>query len=349
MTEKNNVIFETGKFSKLNSFIKKGKYSKLIVLSDSNTMTHCYPVVAKNCPAIQHADLLEIDAGEEFKTLDTCKQLWEAMSEAHIDKNALLINLGGGVVTDIGGFVASVYKRGIEFINIPTSVMAMADASIGGKNGVDLNSVKNQLGTITQAKAVFINTVFLLTLPQRHLANGMAEVVKMALISDSKLIKDLLNPKMSIEPLIKKSIQLKSSVVKKDPYDKGERKILNFGHTVGHAIESCFLGTEDELLHGEAIAIGMLIESLIAFDKKMIKQNELQSIVDIISPNYTVLQFSEPEQKKIIEYMLHDKKNKNQKIRMSLLNKLGSCKYDIEVSVAQIEKAFNSYHQLIGN
>lgn len=349
MAQTNNVIFETGKFSKLNAFIKKGKYSRLLVLSDTNTMQHCYPIVVKNCAVIQHADLLEIDAGEEFKTLDTCKQLWEAMSEAHIDKNALLINLGGGVVTDIGGFVASVYKRGIDFVNIPTSVMAMADASVGGKNGVDLNGVKNQLGTITQAKAVFINTNFLLTLPQRHLANGMAEVVKMALISDAKLIKDLLNPKMSIEPLIKKSVTLKSAIVKKDPFDKGVRKILNFGHTVGHAIESCFLGTEDELLHGEAIAIGMLIESLIAFDKKMIKQNELQSIVDLISPNYTVLQFSELEQSKIIEFMLHDKKNKGQKIRMSLLNKLGSCKYDVEVSLAQIQKAFNSYHQLIGS
>lgn len=349
MTENSNVIFETGKFSKLNAFIKKGKYSRLIVLCDTNTMQHCYPLVAKNCPPIQSADLLEIDAGEEFKTLDTCKQLWEALSEAQVDKNALLINLGGGVVTDIGGFVASIYKRGVDFVNIPTSVMAMADASVGGKCGVDLNSIKNQLGTITQAKCVFINTNFLLTLPQRHLANGMAEVVKMALIADAKLIKDLLNPKMSIEPLIKRSVALKSAIVKKDPFDKGVRKILNFGHTVGHAIESCFLGTEDELLHGEAIAIGMLIESLIAFEKKMIKRNDLQSIVDIISPNYTVLQFSELEQRKIIEFMLHDKKNKNNKIRMSLLTRLGACKYDIEVSFAQIEKAFNSYHQLIGS
>jgi 3-dehydroquinate synthase len=144
-------------------------------------------------------------------------------------------------------------------------------------------------------------------------------------------------------------VSLKSAVVKKDPYDKGARKILNFGHTIGHAIESCFLGTEDELLHGEAIAMGMLIESLIAYDKKMIRQNELQNIVDLISPNYTVLQFSESEQSKIIEFMHHDKKNKNQKIHMSLLSKLGACKYDIEVSSAQIEKAFNSYHQLIGN
>src|SRR6185503_2315619 len=144
MAKETNIIhFEVSGFKKLNAFLKKGKYSMLIVLTDSNTMEHCYPLLAKNSPAIHTADLLEIDAGEEFKTLDTCKELWETLSEAKIDRNALLINVGGGVVTDLGGFVASVYKRGIDFIHIPTSVMAMADASVGGKCGVDLNSVKN--------------------------------------------------------------------------------------------------------------------------------------------------------------------------------------------------------------
>jgi 3-dehydroquinate synthase len=347
--ELNTIHFETGGFKKLAAFLKKGKYSRVVVLTDTNTMQHCYPALAQSSPAIQSADLLEIDAGEEFKTLDTCKELWEAMSDAKIDKNALLINLGGGVITDIGGFVASVYKRGIDFIHVPTSLMAMADASIGGKCGVDLNKVKNQLGTITQPKGVFINTGFLNSLPQQHLANGMAEVIKMGLIADPKILASLGDPEVLVDPLIKKSVALKTAIVKKDPFDKNIRKTLNFGHTVGHAIESYFIGTEDELLHGEAIAIGMLIESLIAFEKKMLKAADLQKIVEILSSNYEVVRFNDEERTTIIGFMLHDKKNKNNKIRMSLLTKLGSCKIDVEVSTDQIEKAFNTYHQLIGN
>ncbi len=348
MAEIGPVIFESNKFSKLNSFIKKGKYSRLVLLADSNTIKHCYPLLAQNCLLIQKADLLEIDAGEEIKTLDTCKELWETLSEAQIDKNALLINLGGGVITDIGGFVASVYKRGIDFIHIPTSLLAMADASVGGKCGVDLNTIKNQLGTITQPKAVFINTDFLNTLPQRHLVNGMAEIMKIALIADSKMIKSLQDGKTSLDFLIKKSVALKSAIVKKDPYDKGIRKTLNFGHTVGHAIESFLLGTNDELLHGEAIAIGILLESLIAYDKKMIKQLELELVIAMIRSNYKVLQFTKEEQDRIIELMMHDKKNKNNKIHMSLVNKLGSCKFNVEVNQQQIQKAFKTYHDLIG-
>lgn len=348
MAENNTIIFDTNTFSKLNSFLKKGKYSRLIVLADSNTINECYPIIAKNCASIQKADILEIDTGEAIKTLDTCKELWETLSEAQVDKNALLINIGGGVITDLGGFVASVYKRGIEFIHIPTSLLAMADASVGGKCGVDLNMIKNQLGTITQPKAVFINTVFLNTLPQRHLANGVAEIIKMGLIADAKMVKAMQDNKTLLDLLIKRSVGLKMAIVKKDPNDKGIRKILNFGHTIGHAIESCFLGTKDELLHGEAVAIGMFIETLIAFDKKMIKTNELQTIVDLIKPNYEVIAFTQEEEEKIMQLMLHDKKNKNNKIRMSLLNKIGSCKHDVEVTTSQIQKAFKTYHQIIG-
>jgi len=342
------VYFETSLFKKLNAFLKKEKYSRLIVLADENTITNCYPPLAQNCLAIQKADILEIEAGENFKTLDTCKELWETLSEAQVDKNTLLINLGGGVLTDLGGFVASVYKRGVDFIHIPTTLLAMADASIGGKCGVDLNSIKNSLGTITEPKAVFINTAFLNTLPQRHLANGIAEIIKMAFIADATMIKSLFGKNTLIEPLIKKSVAHKLKIVAKDPTDKGVRKILNFGHTIGHAIESYLLGTKDELLHGEAIAIGMFIESLIAFDKKMIKDLELQTIIELIKPNYDVLEFTLDEQKKIIEFMQHDKKNKNNTIRMSLITKLGSCKFDVEVTLAQIQKAFKTYHTIIG-
>jgi 3-dehydroquinate synthase len=212
---------------------------------------------------------------------------------------------------------------------------------------VDLGNIKNQLGTITQPNAVFIYSPFLGTLDTRNLKNGMAEIVKMALIADKKLITDLHDGKKQLEEIIFKSVILKAAIVKKDPLDNGIRKILNFGHTVGHAIEGILLGTKHELLHGEAIAIGMIIESFIALDKKLISKTDLTAVINLISPNYKLLKFTKTQYKTIFELIQHDKKNKNTIIRMSLLKGLGSCLFNQDVSNAQIEKAFANYTTLI--
>ncbi len=344
---KSNIFFEPDSFSNLNSYLKKNKFSKIFILVDNNTFADCYPILAESCPLLHTAEIIEVESGEQNKTLNTCSEIWEGLSEINADKNSLLINLGGGVITDLGGFIASIYKRGISFIHIPTTLLAMADASIGGKCGVDLGNIKNQLGTITQADAVFIYTPFLGTLDTRHLKNGMAEVVKMALIADKKLITDLHNGKKQLEEIITKSVALKTAIVKKDPFDKGIRKTLNFGHTIGHAIEGSLLATKNELLHGEAIAIGMIIESFIALDKKLISKSDLTIIINLIKPNYELLKFNKSQYKSILELIQHDKKNKNTIIRMSLLKGLGSCIFDQEVSLVQIEKAFVNYTTLI--
>ncbi len=338
------VYFEDNTFKKLNAFLNKNAFTQILVLADTNTLKYCYPLLAQACPAIQKAEIIEIESGEHYKTLETCAAVWEGMSEQNTDRNALMINLGGGVICDLGGFIASIYKRGIAFIHVPTNLLAMADASIGGKCGVDLNNLKNILGTIQQPKAVFINPSFLHTLEQHHLRNGMAEIIKMGIIADTKLIKDLQEKKKDIIAVIKKSVELKRSIVAKDPFDNGVRKTLNFGHTIGHAIETLYLGTKNELLHGEAIAIGMIIESIIAFQKKMITKTELHTIGDLLTPHYTMPSFSAKELDLLLKYMMNDKKNKGQKIKMSLVHGLGKCKFNIEVSTADIQKAVKHYH-----
>jgi len=347
ISKESAIYFETDAFTNLNAFLKKNAFTKVFILADNHTFENCYPILLQNCLSLQNAEIIELESGEQSKTLDTCLLVWQTLSELNADKNSLIINLGGGVITDLGGFIASIYKRGISFIHVPTSLLAMADASVGGKNGVDLGKIKNQLGTITQANSVFIYTPFLNTLDGRHLKNGMAEVIKMGFIADEKLINDIRARKKELAEIIYKSVSLKSSIVKKDPNDKGIRKILNFGHTIGHAIESTLLGTKQELLHGEAIAIGMLIESLIAHDQKLITKVAFTKVIDLIKPHYKLIKFTATQQKTILEFIQHDKKNKNNKTRMSLITGIGSCTYNKEVSTIQIQKAFLNYSKLI--
>ena len=349
ITKDSTIFFEKDPFSNLNAYLKKKKFSKIFVLVDNNTFENCYPILAESCSLLHTAEIIEVESGEQNKTLNTCSEIWEGLSEINADKHSLLINLGGGVITDLGGFIASIYKRGISFIHIPTTLLAMADASVGGKCGVNLRSVKNQLGTITQPDAVFIYTPFLGTLDTRHLKNGMAEIVKMALISDKKLMIDLHDGKKQLEEIIFKSVTLKAAIVRKDPFDKGLRKTLNFGHTIGHAIESTLLGTKQELLHGEAIAIGMIIEAFICMDKKLISKTDLTALINLIQPNYKLIKFSKAQAKTIFEFIQHDKKNKGKTIRMSLLKGLGACLFDQEVTLTQIEKAFVNYTTLIAS
>lgn len=349
ITKDSIIYFENDSFSQLNSYLKQNAFSKLFVIVDNHTFEYCYPLLAENCLPVQNAEIIELESGEQNKNLDTTLLVWQTLSELKADKNALIINLGGGVISDLGGFIASIYKRGISFIHIPTTLLAMADASVGGKNGVDLGNIKNQLGTITQPNAVIIYPPFLNTLDSRHLKNGMAEVIKMALIADKKLMADISAKKKNLDEIIHTSVSLKAAIVKKDPLDKGIRKILNFGHTIGHAIESTLLGTKQELLHGEAIAIGMIIEAFISFDLKLISKNELAKVIDLIKPHYKLLKFTKAQYKFILNYIQHDKKNTNNSVRMSLINGLGSCTYNLEVNQTQIDNALNHYTKLIGS
>jgi 3-dehydroquinate synthase len=333
-------------YPSISSFLAKKKYSQHIIICDSNTLNHCLSKLILNCKQLADAEIIELEPGEESKSLEISAHIWQTLIENKADKQSLIINLGGGVVSDIGGFCASTYKRGIDFINIPTSLLAMADASVGGKTGIDFSDIKNSIGTFAQPKAVFINPDFLKTLSKRHFKNGLAEIFKMALICNKKFWTELKTIKAedNAELLITKSVDLKNNIVLKDPFDNSIRKTLNFGHSIGHAIEALLLSSTNALLHGEAVVISMMIESHIAFQKKLIVKKEFDEVFSVLKNVFKPTHINQLSLVSILELLKNDKKNSNNKFRMALINKIGACTFDVEVTELQIKKAMEYYH-----
>jgi len=266
------------------------------------------------------------------------------------DRQSLLINLGGGVVTDMGGFAASTFKRGIDFVHIPTTLLSQVDASVGGKTGIDMGSVKNIIGTFTQPKAVFISSVFLSTLADRQLVSGYAEIIKHGLIYDQNyyhLIKTLSASQIATEHVYH-SVSIKNEVISQDPTEKGLRKILNFGHTIGHAIEGySLMHDKDPLLHGEAIAIGMICEAYLSHKLNGLSLEELQDIIGTFRANYTDYNYDEAAYTEFLALMKNDKKNVANQIGFALLNRIGSCDIDIYVSEDDIIESLDFYRSVI--
>ncbi|MBT5353517.1 MAG: 3-dehydroquinate synthase [Flavobacteriales bacterium] len=294
------------------------QYSKIGILVDENTKEFCLPLLSE----IKKSVIIEIKSGEENKNIDSCNLIWEALTKNCFDRNSLLINLGGGVIGDMGGFCASTYKRGIEFIQIPTSLLAMVDASVGGKLGVDFNGLKNQVGLFSNPKSVIINPKFLETLPEDELRSGFAEVVKHALIVDKNLWNHLKNnpfQDLDWEEIIESSVQIKNKIVMSDPKEKGERKKLNFGHTFGHAIESYYLQKGTPILHGEAIFVGIILES----ELSSLSVSEKNDIKNYILSNFS-LPYT-PSKSNLLNFLRNDKKNFEEKINFSLLEGIGNC------------------------
>src|SRR5690606_32020372 len=222
----------------LDNFLQTSHYSKVLILTDRNTGTHCLPVLQAAVPRLRGCNVIEVEPGEENKNIDFCVGIWKMMLDFGADRQSLLVNLGGGVVTDMGGFAASTFKRGIDFVQVPTTLLSQVDASVGGKTGIDMDHVKNIIGTFAQPKAVFIATMFLETLANRQLVSGFAEVIKHGLIADRtfyETVKARNAAAINLED-IKHSVAIKNHVVTQDPQEKGLRKILNFGHTIGHAV-----------------------------------------------------------------------------------------------------------------
>ncbi len=334
----------------LDRFIHAHSYSRLVILADTHTSEKCIPLLKET--AISNADIIEIDAGEENKNIDICIGIWSMMNDFEIDRHSLLINLGGGMIMDIGGFAASVYKRGIDFVHIPTSLLGMVDASIGGKTGIDMNQLKNQIGTFTQAKAVFIDPVFLQTLPEREMQAGYAEMIKHALIADAGYFRQIKKNLFSTHPdillsLIEQSIGIKNKIVSQDPYEQGLRKLLNFGHTIGHAIESYSLANDEfPLNHGEAIAIGMCCEARLSFTKNSLAEKEMNEIIDLIYRHYPSYQIEESEFDIFIQFMKNDKKNKSGQICFSLLKHIGAAGYNCVCNEEELTEALRYYNNL---
>jgi len=325
-------------------------YSKIAVLVDENTKLNCYPLIKPHL--ISHI-VIEIRSGEEHKNITTCNQIWQALTDNAFDRKSLLINLGGGVIGDMGGFCAATYKRGIDFIQVPTTLLSQVDASIGGKLGIDFGYFKNHIGVFQEPIKVLIDAIFLQSLPHRELRSGFAEVIKHCLIADklawnSLITKDLENQEW--QEIITHSTAIKASIVAADPKEKGLRKILNFGHTVGHAIESFFLNhAEGRLLHGEAIAIGMICEAWLALQKGFISEAALTEIRDYIIKIYAHFSIREEDFEAITLNAFQDKKNENGVILCSLLQEIGEANYDIAISASEIEDSLRYYNSLFGH
>jgi 3-dehydroquinate synthase len=306
-----------------------------------------------SCKPLKEAEVIELEPGESSKELGIVDNIWHTLTEFGAGKSTLIINLGGGVVSDAGGFAASVYKRGVDFIHVPTSLLAMADASVGGKNGVNFSGIKNHIGTIVQPKAVFINTNFLATLPLRHLINGFAEILKIALIADKKFFDQIssvvIDSDFNDKAIIEKAIRLKDGVVKKDPSEKKLRKILNFGHTIGHALESLYLTKTNPFLHGEAIAVGMAIETYLSFLLKRISKKEMEMVIKTITLNFDLPAMDENDLPEFYAYLKQDKKHKGVSMFFALLRGIGKCDPEVLVTISQVEKAILFYNSNIAN
>jgi 3-dehydroquinate synthase len=340
------VVIGENCLAALQSFLEKKKYSRHFILCDENTFQHCLPELLNECYALHEAELIEIESGEENKNLSICIDILRTLTEGKADRSSVLINLGGGVIGDMGGFVASVFKRGFDFINVPTTLLAMADASVGGKTGVDFDGLKNHIGTITQPAGVFIYPKFLETLPSRHVLSGLAELIKAGLIADKKLFEETAALKHfsfgKAKEIIFKGISIKNKIVKKDPAEKNIRKALNFGHTIGHAIEAFSLTTAQPLLHGEAVALGMLAEAKISYDEKLISKAELSKIQKVIGKFFGHVKMPKAETKALLALMQQDKKNSGDGINFTLLQGIGKAKINVQVPESLIVNALNS-------
>ena len=332
--------------SYLNRYLSENNYSKICILVDENTHSNCLKKIEGDINF--DYDIFKIDSGEEEKNLATCSKVWNFLTENLYDRKSLIINLGGGVICDMGGFVASTFKRGVDFVNIPTTLLAQVDASVGGKLGIDFNTYKNQIGIFKIPNLIIVDTKFLSSLSERELRSGFAEVIKHCLINDATKFKEItkINWKdNNWEEIVRHSILIKSEVVENDLTEEGLRKILNFGHTIGHAIETTYLEKKNKFFHGEAIAIGMICESYISFHKKMLSENELNTISGYILSVFKSNKIEYHED--ILKNAKHDKKNFNKKIMISLLEEVGKCNFDYEVSEDEIKKSIEYYNKLI--
>jgi 3-dehydroquinate synthase len=343
------VFFNENGYTYLNEILDTKSYSKIFILVDENTSNHCLPRLLSLLATEIVIEIIELEAGEEHKNIETCLQVWHSLTELGGDRKSIILNLGGGVITDIGGFIACTFKRGIDFINIPTTLLAMVDASIGGKNGVDLGNLKNQIGIIREPKSVVIDTQFLETLPGEQMRSGFAEMLKHGLIFDKKYWDKLKNiadlNTNDLDALIHQSVEIKNKIVSQDLTENGIRKSLNFGHTLGHAIESYFLENEEKksLLHGEAIAVGMILESYISKEKGLIQEEEYHEIKYVLSDIYEAVPFEQNDIKNCIDLLIYDKKNEFGNVQFALLDKIGNCKINESSTNELIYSAFADY------
>lgn len=351
ITAKDYNIEFGSQYKMLSNYIELQQYSKIFILVDIHTKEYCLPFFSKNLVTNRKFEIISIKAGEENKHIGACLEVWTTLSNLGADRKSLLINLGGGVVTDLGGFVAATFKRGIDFINVPTTLLSMVDASVGGKTGVDLKTLKNQIGTITNPKMVLVDNTYLETLPLSELKSGYAEMFKHCLICDKKhweFLSDFKNiDNTNTLELIHYSVSIKNDIVLQDPYENGLRKTLNFGHTLGHAIESYCLNSPQKatLLHGEAIIIGMILEAFLSTKLVGLELETCNQIKTVFNTIYIKVEFNKEEIDSIIDLLQYDKKNSHGKVKFVLLKSIGEPVIDVEIPKSLLKDSFEYYIQ----
>lgn len=326
--------------------IAECEHDKIFILTDQTTHDMCLPKL-QNFLCLKGAQSIVIKAGDTNKTLDSLAEVWTALSQGGATRHSLMINLGGGMVTDLGGFAASTFKRGIDFINIPTTLLAMVDASVGGKTGINFGGLKNEIGVFSDSKFVIINTQFLDTLDHDNICSGYAEMLKHGLISDNKHWAELVGFNLAqpdlvqLQRMVAESIKVKERIVTEDPHEHGIRKALNLGHTVGHALESFAMKHGRPVLHGYAVAYGMVCELYLSARKTDFPTDKMHQTVRFILDHYGRLPYTCDDYPELLELMRHDKKNTSGIINFTLLGGIGDIRINQTATKEEIEEALD--------
>lgn len=348
------VIISQNLETELAIAISECEHDRLFVLTDEVTHEQCLPLV-KDFFCLKGAQVITIGSTDVHKDLQSLTHVWQALDEGGADRHSCLINLGGGMVTDLGGFAASTFKRGIDFINIPTTLLSMVDASVGGKTGINFNGLKNEIGVFNDSRCVILDTHFLRTLDDLNIRSGYAEMLKHGLISDvstwAELLQfDLGKPDLArLQAMVAKSVQVKENVVRRDPHEKGLRKALNYGHTFGHAFESFSLKhhREDEapILHGYAVAYGLICELYLSVVKAGFPSDQMRQTVSFIRDNYGCFAITCDDYDELLALMRHDKKNTSGIINFTLLDAIGDVLINQTATDEEIREALDFFRE----
>jgi len=328
-------------------------YDRLFILVDENTNRLCMPLLT-GLPRLNDAPLIIIKAGDINKNIETLSFVWKFLSDNGATRKSLLLNLGGGMLTDLGGFAAATFKRGIRFINIPTTLLAVVDAAVGGKTGINFNGLKNEIGTFSPAEVVLIESEFFKTLDKENFLSGYAEMIKHALLESEKEWQKIMSFNVdevdygTLKDLMVTSVGIKEKIVEQDPTEKGIRKALNLGHTIGHAFESLSYEINSPVLHGYAIAWGLVCELYLSFKKTGFEQEKLTKTIRFIKENYGVFRFDCKQYDRLYELMQHDKKNESAEVNFTLLSDIGDIKINQTASKEEIFDALDFYHEYFG-
>lgn len=350
---KQDVIICRNPEEELATAIGRICHDRIFVFTDRTTLELCWPLI-KHIRSLADIQMITIEPTDEHKTLDSLVHVWSALQQQHATRHSLMINLGGGMVTDLGGFAASTFKRGIHYINIPTTLLSMVDASVGGKTGINFGGLKNEIGVFNCADTVLLDTRYLKTLDYPNLCSGFAEMLKHGLISDSAHWADLLCYDLSqpdwekMKGLIGESVQIKKRIVEEDPTEQGIRKALNLGHTVGHALESMALADKRPVLHGYAVAWGLVCELYLSVLKTGFPTDILRQTVQFIREHYGHITFSCKNYEQLYTYMTHDKKNEGDRINFTLMKDIGDICINQQATREEIYESFDFYCENMG-